>query len=585
MSVIHLQTILSSTDSDLDFYVALLPEKSLNTRIKTVRSILKSTGKFARLESITKPRVPIVKCTHIASLTNCDFNCSDPFGILNSRIIAHLLKFDPRIHQLAIVVKYWAKIHDCAGQNRISNYALVWMLIFYLQTLPKPIVPTIDEFQRNVPPSMISHYNFAFDYSMPNETENQSQWPELLLGFFKFYRDFDYDSQLICPLYGKTFSKTDVKKKRVVELQRYEQILSTDLTEDPMRLDAKSLCIQDPFDIVRKIPGDISIKKLQQIVRKIGHAAYVVECQLQKGDTKSLLLQIFDVVEFNQYVRQKEMQDDMERMKKFQQLELQSKRLIAEQKRLNAQAPTPVKLENQTSTPPTKKKKSLSTRYMENLSATSVSSQNLRNGEFKFYLKPTFYILHTSQHIVWRTLANNHNIPVDYNSIRKMWAKEITEMIIDILHNIFHLDLYDKASDEFEIKFCLRGERNMLLKEKPKPTRKVPTTERWDKEVLDAAIIFSETSQDIPLHISASIGIEMAYFDCVTIEFVDQLKGEPKNFYPIFCEQFLSHIDYYLRVYFVHRYERAMQSNGSETNLVQQQPSTMLAKFSPSHQG
>lgn len=268
-----------------------------------VREILEASGKFARFVMFTKPRIPIVRCINIATLTQCDFNCSNGFGTLNSPIVAHLLNFDPRIRKLAIIIKYWMKVHKCSGKWRISNYAVVWMLIFYLQTLPKPIVPPIAEFQRNVPPAMHSHYNFAFDYSLPNKTDNQSQLPELLLGFFKFYRVFDFTNLVICPLYGKTLRKTDVRERKVVELQRYKEILFRS-NEMPMFLD--SICIQDPFEILRKVPGEIEDYDRQTIVWKIGYAAAIIECELQKSETKSLFSKLFDADDFNEFIKRSE---------------------------------------------------------------------------------------------------------------------------------------------------------------------------------------------------------------------------------------------------------------------------------------
>ncbi|KAJ6638924.1 Terminal uridylyltransferase 4 [Pseudolycoriella hygida] len=289
-------------DSDLDFYVEL-PDcdrvKPRTRRIKIARQILESTKQFTNFQSITAPRVPILKCTHIATRTNIDLNCSNQYGSLNSPIIAHLLRFDRRIHQLAIIIKYWMKIHDCSGSNRISHYSVILMLIFYLQTLPEPIVPPIVEFQRNVPPIMVDNYNFAFDYSLPNRTANRSEWPELLLGFFNFYQDFDYSSLLISPLYGKTYFKTDVKRKNVQNLQRCEEMLSADRSEQPIHLGKGTLCIQDPFEIDREISAGVFFKVLQNFIWKLGYAVEIIEGELPKGVTKSMFLQIFDVAAFN----------------------------------------------------------------------------------------------------------------------------------------------------------------------------------------------------------------------------------------------------------------------------------------------
>ncbi|XP_037024443.1 uncharacterized protein LOC119066221 [Bradysia coprophila] len=516
---------LAFKDSDLDFYVELPnceQHRSKKAQLKVIRNILESSKEFANFESITKPRVPIIKCIHLGTPTNCDFNCSNRFGSLNSPIVAHLLNFDHRIHKLAIIIKYWTKIHDCAGVNRISNYAVVWMLLYYLQTLPQPIVPPIHVFQRDVPPSMVSHYNFAFDYSIPNQTENQNQWPELLLGFFKFYRDFDYDSQLICPLYGKTFSKTDVKAKKVIELQRYERILSTDRTEKPIRLDRKALCIQDPFEITRKVPGDISIKNFRKIVSKIGRAAEIVECELEKGDIKSLFLQIFDVAKFDQYVKQKFIQEELERRSNVAN-ESKEKKMIKQHRKVVQQ------------TIDTERNECSS---MPNISIASIVPGNEDLGKITLQLKPTDFVLNK----------------IDKHKIQRKWAKEVIEMIGDVARDIFCLDLHDKASDEFAKKFDLVGARNVFLNRNTESCAKT-----WNEEVIDSTDRFNQPSEIIPLSISVEITADVN-FDYVSVEFNDEIKAKTNNFYGIFCAHFVEHIDYFLKIYSVRR-NKTVKSN------------------------
>lgn len=161
-------------DSDFDFFIEL---KIVNTKPASVigkaMNILRQTGNFTNFLPISHARVPILKCHHIHTGYQCDINFSDSYGILNSPIVARLLAFDHRIYVLATILKYWTKVHDCAGKNRISNYAVVWMLLFYLQQLPTPILPPICAFQERVHPLYVNGYNFAYDERLPNRTTNQ----------------------------------------------------------------------------------------------------------------------------------------------------------------------------------------------------------------------------------------------------------------------------------------------------------------------------------------------------------------------------------------------------------------------------
>lgn len=115
--------------------------------------------------------------------------------------MASLLTFDRRIDDLTIMIKCWMKMHDLYGSNKITNYPMLLMILFYLQSIPNPIVPPIDSFQRNVQPRLVNGYNFAFDHSFRNVTTNALSVVDLLKGFFDFYCDFDF-FMLISPLHG-----------------------------------------------------------------------------------------------------------------------------------------------------------------------------------------------------------------------------------------------------------------------------------------------------------------------------------------------------------------------------------------------
>lgn len=289
-------------DSDFDFTIELL-HQTLNEEpasvIDRALNILRQSGNFTNFLPISHARVPILKCCHLRTGYQCDINFSSAYGMLNSRIVARLLRFDPRIYDLATILKYWAKVHDCVGQERISNYALVWMLIFYLQSLSTPIVPPIMHFQLWIQPYYVNGYNFAFDERIRNTTTNQSSCYELLKGFFRFYADFKFKDHFICPLNGKAFRKSDVWDRKVPEFQRY-----FDWTKQKWKsLESnKNICIQDPFEITHSIPGIICNAEFQRIIWKFEYAADIIDAELRSnGESANLFLSLFDADKFTQH--------------------------------------------------------------------------------------------------------------------------------------------------------------------------------------------------------------------------------------------------------------------------------------------
>lgn len=291
-------------DSDFDFYIELSPTPLNITSARIIRDalqILARSGKFTKFTPITRARVPILKCYHVRTEYSCDINFSDSYGILNSPIMAHLLTFDARIYLLVTIIKYWMKIHNCVGPGKISNYAVLWLIIFYLQSIPNPIVPPIIEFQRNVRPYLVNGYNFAFDYSLPNLTRNRQRFSELLLGFFEFYTSFDFTNNIICPLYGRSFPKQNLFDNHPREFARYIEISRMNPNAKQLQLN-KCMCIQDPFEISHSIPGVIPERLFAKFRAKILYAGQIIQKFLsESGESSRLLLSLMNEDQFETF--------------------------------------------------------------------------------------------------------------------------------------------------------------------------------------------------------------------------------------------------------------------------------------------
>lgn len=250
--------------------------------------------KFTKFIPIPSARIPILKCLHIRTGYNCDLNFSDSFGVYNSPILGALLNFDERVYDMAIILKYWMKVHDLSGTNKLSNYALLWLLIFYLQTLKSPIIPPIKTFQMNVPPYYINDMNFAFNQNLPNSTRNRQRQTELLLGFFEFYKAFDFETQIICPLHAKAFQRKNLIEEHPGDFARYTELLNRQPERVGFKFN-KVICIQDPFDICQTIPGPIAKQNFLDFRHKLDMAAIIFKRELQaNGENGNLLLSIFN---------------------------------------------------------------------------------------------------------------------------------------------------------------------------------------------------------------------------------------------------------------------------------------------------
>lgn len=256
--------------------------------------MLAPSRKFTKFVPIPSARIPILKCLHIRTGYNCDLNFSDSLGVYNSPILGTLLQFDERIYDMAIILKYWMKVHDLSGSYKLSNYALLWLLIFYLQTLPQPIVPPIKSFQKNIQPYYINQMNLAFNQRLPNNTRNRQRQSELLLGFFEFYSTFDFETQIICPLHAKAFPKENVVERYPAEFAAYIDVMTRRPDTTGLRLN-KTICIQDPFDIIQTVPGPISKQHFTELRKKLAIAVNVFkQAWNDYGESGRSLLSIFN---------------------------------------------------------------------------------------------------------------------------------------------------------------------------------------------------------------------------------------------------------------------------------------------------
>lgn len=263
--------------------------------LQGVHRFMAASKKFTDFKVICNARVPIIKCLHIGSGLECDINFTSSVGVYNSRIMAHLFRFDPRIHKLAIVIKFWMKCHNLFASNAKTSYSALWLVIFYLQQLDMPLLPPIEVFQRDVPEFFVGAANLSFNFELSNVlTKNEDRILTLLHGFFTFYAKFDFGTQLISPLHGRAFPRNCFESSFPHHFARYRETLTLYPTLEPLRF-GKPICIQDPFEICRSIPGKLNGIYYQTFRTALANAAQICRDKLTTtGGTKELLLALFN---------------------------------------------------------------------------------------------------------------------------------------------------------------------------------------------------------------------------------------------------------------------------------------------------
>ncbi|XP_030323620.1 poly(A) RNA polymerase GLD2 isoform X3 [Calypte anna] len=223
-----------SSDGDLCLVVKEEPvnQKTEARHILSVVQKLFSTrlSHYIERPQLIRAKVPIVKFRDKVSDVEFDLNVNNTVGIRNTFLLRTYAYVESRVRPLVLVVKKWARFHDIndASRGTLSSYSLVLMVLHYLQTLPEPILPSL---QKNYPesfdPAMQLHLVHQVPYTIPPYiSKNGSSLGDLLIGFFKYYAtEFDWSHQIISVREAKAIPRPDGSEWR-----------------------NKFICVEEPFD-------------------------------------------------------------------------------------------------------------------------------------------------------------------------------------------------------------------------------------------------------------------------------------------------------------------------------------------------
>ncbi|NXH09766.1 GLD2 polymerase, partial [Bucco capensis] len=224
-----------SSDGDLCLVVKEEPvnQKTEARHILSLVQKLFSTKLSSYIErpQLIRAKVPILKFRDKAqSCVEFDLNVNNVVGIRNTFLLRTYAFIENRVRPLVLVVKKWASFHDIndASRGTLSSYSLVLMVLHYLQTLPEPILPSL---QKNYPesfdPTIQLHLVHQAPHTIPPYiSKNGSSLGDLLIGFLKYYAtEFDWSHQMISVREAKAVPRPDGIEWR-----------------------NKFICVEEPFD-------------------------------------------------------------------------------------------------------------------------------------------------------------------------------------------------------------------------------------------------------------------------------------------------------------------------------------------------
>ncbi|KHO01335.1 PAP/25A-associated [Metarhizium album ARSEF 1941] len=227
--------LLCSDDSDVDICITTSWQELEG--VCMIADLLARRG-MEKVVCISAAKVPIVKIWDPELGLACDMNVNNTLALENTRMVRIYVEADPRVRQLAMIIKYWTRrriINDAAFGGTLSSYTWICLIIAFLQLRTPPVLPALHQMPYKMPRSDGTASDFADNLKKIKGygNKNKSSVAELLFQFFRFYaHEFDYDKHVLTIRQGKLLTKQEKRWNYAVNNQ---------------------LCVEEPFNISRNL--------------------------------------------------------------------------------------------------------------------------------------------------------------------------------------------------------------------------------------------------------------------------------------------------------------------------------------------
>ncbi|CAH1401680.1 unnamed protein product [Nezara viridula] len=175
------------------------------------------------VKRILGARVPIIKYSHEFTGVDVDISLTNMSAMYMSELLYIFAHLDPAAQRLVFSIKAWAKVVGLTNPSPgrwITNFSLTLLVLFYLQNERR--LPSIDDLFKLAGPNdtrYAEEINCSFIRDLRNvrlELDHSKTTAELLLGFFNFYQNFDFNNKAISLCSAKIINKLDYSPMYIV---------------------------------------------------------------------------------------------------------------------------------------------------------------------------------------------------------------------------------------------------------------------------------------------------------------------------------------------------------------------------------
>jgi poly(A) RNA polymerase len=222
------------------------------------------------VRKILNARVPIIKYNHECLDLDIDFSMSNMTGFYMSELLYLYGEIDERVRPLVFCLRKWASLvgltNSATPGRWITNFSLTVMVLFFLQNIKKPILPSMSLLIKSATPNDIrvtdDNINCTFLRDLNKlsfKTENIESLHHLLLQFYEFYSTFNFQQNGISLIEGRPITKPD----------------------------HSAIWITNPLEPLLNVSKNVSHEELEKLKLETRNAAWILESTIDKNKDPS----------------------------------------------------------------------------------------------------------------------------------------------------------------------------------------------------------------------------------------------------------------------------------------------------------
>ncbi|CAM6059569.1 unnamed protein product [Sphagnum tenellum] len=251
-------------NSDIDVCLAVDDENFTKAQLVVKMAEILRSDNMQNVQALTHARVPIVKFTDPVTRISCDICVNNMLAVVNSKLLHDYSQVDPRLRQLAFLVKHWAKCRQVNETYRgtLSSYAYVLMCIHFLQQRKPAILPCLQEMQPTYE-VVVGKIKCAY-FDQVDKLKSFGEWNKelvgtLLMGFFDYWAfHHDYNRSVISVRTGGFLSKEEKDWTRRIGNERH------------------LICIEDPFEVSHDLGRVVDRHSIRVLRDEFNRAAKIL---------------------------------------------------------------------------------------------------------------------------------------------------------------------------------------------------------------------------------------------------------------------------------------------------------------------